>query len=80
MRRVCTGLIGVTAMLAVTVSLAAAEIVVYGNGGLSFSHGDDWVLSIGVANHGSWLWQRGGTGQATVQTQSVTTRFAVDLA
>jgi len=74
------GIITITAALFAMASIATAEVVVYGEGGLSFSHEDDWVFSIGVANHGSWLWQRGDSGQATVQTQTVTTRFVVDFA
>ena len=80
MRKVLVGLVSITATLVATVSLATAEVVVYGAGGLSFSHEQDWVFSIGVSNHGSWLWQRGGNGTATVQAQSVTTRIAVNFA
>jgi len=75
------GMTSLAATLVAAVSLATAEIVVYGGSdGLSFSHEDDWVFSIGVSNHGSWLWQRGDNGQATVQTQTVTTRLLVDFA
>jgi hypothetical protein len=80
MRRMLAGMVGIAATIVVTASLATAESVVYGEGGLSFSHDDDWVFSIGVSNHGSWLWQRGGSGEATLQTQSVSTRVVVDFA
>jgi hypothetical protein len=80
MCRLFTALAIATATLVSMAPLATAEVVVYGEGGLSFSHEDDWVFSIGVSNHGSWLWQRGGTGEATVQTQSVTDRIVVDFA
>lgn len=81
MRRTLAGMLSLTAILVAAPSLATAEVVVYGGSdGLSFSHEDDWTFSIGVANHGSWLWQRGGNGQAILETQSVTTRVVVDFA
>ena len=80
MRTVFVGIAAITATLLATASLATAEVVVYGTDGLSFSHGQDWTFTIGVSNHGSWLWQRGGTGTATLHAQSVTTRVVVDFA